>query len=235
MTAAIQRKKKTKDRKMSLPRTKSAMLMTKGIMDVRSDPPRLICTILKYRHPETKKEVTLYPVPNIAAPSYFHRVLGGDALQKDYDKVLCEDGRLPFQAGTAKARRQHLMQRLFPFFSIRPVVADGEKFDGILSRDALESRMAYQMVLEGYDPPVDPRARRGVERIDSYPDGTRVVVPWGVYHMPYFRYRLEKEGYVALPSEEVEVFGFQQMLGILFVSAMVAFILSFLLFNVLLW
>lgn len=207
------------------------MLMTKGIMDVRSDPPRLICTILKFQHPETKKEVTLYPVPNIAAPAYFHRVLNGDTLTRDFDKVLCEDGRLPFQAGTAKAKRQQLLQRIFPFFSIRPVVADGEKFDGIVSRDALESRMAYQMVLDSYDPPVDPRARRGVERIDSYPDNTRVVLPWGVYHMPYFRYRLEKEGYVALPSEEVVVFGVQQVLGIVAVTTAVGFFTAFFLFS----
>ncbi|KPA84098.1 putative mitochondrial hypothetical protein [Leptomonas pyrrhocoris] len=220
---------------MSLPRAKSAMLMTKGIMDVRSDPPRLICTILKYQHPGTKKEVTLYPVPNIAAPSYFQRVLNGEALQKDFDKVLCEDGRLPFQAGTVKAARQRWIQLVFPFFSVRPVVEDGEKFDGIVSRDAVESRMAYQMVLDGYDPPVDPRARRAVERIDSYPDNTRVVVPWGVYHMPYFRYRLEKEGYAPLPSEEVVVFGFQQMLSMLLVTSAAAFVLAVLLFSIFFW
>ena len=220
---------------MSIPRTKSAMLMTKGIMEMRNDPPRLICTILKYQHPETKKEVTLYPVPNIAAPSYFHRVMDGAALQKDFDKILCEDGRLPFQAGTAKASRQRLLQRLFPYFSFRPVVEDGETFDGIVSRDALESRMAYQMVLEGYDPPVDPRARRAVERIDTYADNTRIVVPWGVYHMPYFRYRLEKEGYTALPSEEVVVFSFQHMLGVLLITSFVAFLLVLLLFSPFFW
>lgn len=212
-------------------KSKSAMLMTKGIMDLRNDPPRLICTILKYQHPETKKEVTLYPIPNIAAPSYFRRVMDGEALQRNFDKVLCEDGRLPFQAGTANAARQQLLRRFFPFFSIRPVVTDGEKFDGILVRDALESRMAYQMVLEGCDPPVDPRARRGLERIDSYAESTRVAVPWGVYHMPYFRHRLEKEGYKALPSEEVVVFGFQQMLGLLFVTGVLSFVLFFILFR----
>ncbi|KAK7195837.1 hypothetical protein NESM_000515100 [Novymonas esmeraldas] len=212
-------------------KSKSAMLMTKGIMDLRSDPPRLICTILRYKHPETHKEVTLYPVPNIAAPAYFQRVLDGDALQRSFDKILCEDGRLPFQAGTVQAARQQLLRRLFPFFSIRPVVADGEKFDGVIARDALESRMAYQMVLEGYDPPVDPRARRAVGRIASYPERTRVVVPWGVYHMPYFRYRLEKDGFEALPSEEVVVFGFQQVMGLFFLSGVVFFAFTFVLFR----
>ncbi|KAG5504347.1 hypothetical protein JKF63_04796 [Porcisia hertigi] len=214
-------------------KSKSAMLMTKGIMDLRTDPPRLICTILRYQHPNTKKEVTLYPVPNIAAPAYFQRVLDGDALLRNFDKILCEDGRLPFQDGSAGAARQKLLRRLLPFFSIRPVVAEGEKFDGIIVRDALESRMAYQMVLDGYDPPVDPRARRAVERIDTYPDNTRVAVPWGVYHMPYFRYRLEKEGYTPLPSEEVVVFGLQQVLGLFFISGVVAFAMSFVLFRIL--
>lgn len=214
-------------------KSKSAMLMTKGIMDMRVDPPRLICTILRYRHPETKKEVTLYPIPNIAAPAYFQRVLNGDALQNNFDKILCEDGRLPFQAGSASAARQQLLRRLLPFFSIRPVVADGEKFDGIIVRDALESRMAYQMVLDGYDPPVDPRARRAVERIDTYPESTRVVVPWGVYHMPYFRYRLEKEGYKALPSEEVVVFGFHQVMVFFVLSGVMVFAMSFVVFRIL--
>ncbi|KAG5504724.1 hypothetical protein GH5_05350 [Leishmania sp. Ghana 2012 LV757] len=212
---------------------KSAMLMTKGIMDLRNDPPRLICSILRYRHPDTKKEVTLYPIPNIAAPSYFQRVLDGEALQQNFDKILCEDGRLPFQAGSAIAARQHVLRRLLPFFSIRPVVTDGEKFDGIIVRDALESRMAYQMVLDGYDPPVDPRARRAVERIDTYPANTRVVVPWGVYHMPYFRYRLEKEGYKALPPEEVIVFGFHHVMGFIFISGVVVFAAFFVVFRIL--
>ncbi|CAJ1008643.1 hypothetical protein Q4I28_003956 [Leishmania naiffi] len=214
-------------------KSKSAMLMTKGIMDIRSDPPRLICTILRYQHPSTKKEVTLYPIPNIAAPAYFRRVLDGDVLQCNFDKILCEDGRLPFQAGSMIAARQQMLRRLFPFFSIRPVVEDGEKFDGIIVRDALESRMAYQMVLDGYDPPVDPRARRAVERIDTYPESTRVVVPWGVYHMPYFRYRLEKEGYKALPSEEVVVFGFHQVMGFFFLSGVMVFAMLFVFFHTL--
>ncbi|KAG5478625.1 hypothetical protein LSCM1_06028 [Leishmania martiniquensis] len=208
-------------------KSKSAMLMTKGIMDLRSDPPRLICSILRYRHPDTMKEVTLYPIPNIAAPSYFQRVLDGEELQRSFDKILCEDGRLPFQAGSAIAARQQMLRRLLPFFSIRPVVSNGEKFDGIVVRDALESRMAYQMVLDGYDPPVDPRARRAVERIDTYPANTRVVVPWGVYHMPYFRYRLEKEGYRALPSEEVIVFGLHHLMFFFFVSGVLVFAATF--------
>lgn len=220
---------------MNSMKSKSAMLMTRGIMDMRQGPPRLICTILKYEHPETRKEVTLYPIPNIAAPAYFQRVLDGDRLSQNFDKVLCEDGRLPFQQGTLQGNRQVAIRRMFPFFSVRPVVADAEKFDGIITRDAMESRMAYQMLLDAYDPPVDPRARRGVERIESYADGTRIVVPWGVYHIPYFRYRLEQEGYKQVASEEVVVVSLQQMMAALLLSSLVAFMVTFIFFSILFW
>lgn len=221
---------------MNSVRSKSAMLMTKGIMDLRYDPPRLICTLLTFQHPESKKEVTLYPTPNMASPSYFRRVLDADTLTANFDRVLCEDGRLPFQAGTAVAAKQAKLRRLFPFCSLRPVTADGEKFDGIVQRDAMESRMAYQMIQDGADPPVDPRARRGVERIlDAYPENTRVVVPWGVYHMPYFRYRLQKEGFVQTNAEEVEVVGLRDMLGIAFISGTIAFMMLGLFVMLIFW
>lgn len=210
------------------------MLMAKGIMDMRSDPPRLVCTLLTFRHPESNKEVTLYPIPNVASPSYFHRILNGAALTSSFDKVLCEDGRLPFRAGTSEARKQQLYQRFLPFFGFRPVVEDGERFDGLLARDAIESRMAYQMLLDGWDPPVDPRARRGVERIATYADGSKVCVPWGVYHMPYFRYRLLKDGFVQTRVEEVTVLGFREVFAAMLLMSLIGFVfvlLSVMLFS----
>ncbi|EPY30211.1 hypothetical protein STCU_04180 [Strigomonas culicis] len=200
--------------------------MTKGIMDMRSDPPRLVATILEFQHPETKKEVTLYPIPNMAAPDYFSRALDAGNLSAKYDKILWEDGRLPFKDGTPKARQNMMLKRLFPFFSLRPVAADGEKFDGALIRDPFESRMAYQAVLDALDPPVDPRARRGIERIDTYPEGTKVAVPWGVYHMPYLRYRLLKEGFNLTNTEEVVVFGAQQIMTLFFVMVGVSLLMT---------
>nr|CCC92009.1 conserved hypothetical protein [Trypanosoma congolense IL3000] len=207
---------------------KSAMLMTKGIMELRQNPPGLACTIRRFRHPDTRKEVTLYPVPNIASPHYFRRILDGDTLMRDFDKVLCEDGRLPFQAGTALARKHEVLKRMFPFFAFRPVAADGAKFDGIVQRDAVESRMAYQMLLDGADPPIDPRGRRAVERIDSYADGTRTVCPWGVYHIVYMTYKLRELGYEVEYEDVVEVVGVKEVMfigcfvGILTFWAMVA-------------
>lgn len=191
---------------------KSAMLMTKGIIEPRQSPPALVCTIRRFKHPMSGKEVTLYPVPNIAAPHYFRRVLDAHHLTNNFDKVLCEDGRLPFQAGTALARRHEVFKRLLPFLSLRPVVVNGDKFDGIVERDPLESRMAYQMLLDGADPPVDPRARRAIERIEGYADATKTVCPWGVYHLVYMTYRLRTLGYTVESEEELEVVGMKEVM-----------------------
>lgn len=215
---------------------KSAMLMTKGIMDMRNDPPRLVCSILSFRDPATGKEVTLYPIPNMGAPSYFARVMDADTQLQSFDKILCEDGRLPFRAGSIEAKKQQTYRRFFPYFGFRPVVENGEKFDGLLARDAVESRMAYQMLVDGWEPPVDPRARRGIERIASYPDNTKVCVPWGVYHLPYFRYRLLKDGWVQTNAVDVTVMGFRDvfmamlavsLLGFGFVFVLVMLIFMF--------
>ncbi|CCW63742.1 unnamed protein product [Phytomonas sp. EM1] len=203
---------------------KPAMLMTKGVVELRTNPARLVGNILTFRHPESRKEVTLFPLPNIASRAYFKRTFDAETLMSQYDKILCEDGRLPFRAGTPEGNRQVLLRKCFPFFALRPVVADGEKFDGILQRDMIESRMAYQMVLDGWEPPVDPRARRGVERIATYDDGTKIAVPWGVYHIPYFRYRLQKEGYVQVSAEEMMLLNFPQVLKVIVFFSFLSFL-----------
>lgn len=209
------------------------MLMTKGIMEMRHNPPGLVCSIRRFRHPDTRKEVTLYPVLNMAAPHYFRRVLDGDVLTRSFDKILCEDGRLPFQAGSRLAWQQHLLKRVFPFLAFRPVATDGSKFDGIVQRDPVESRMAYQMVLDGADPPLDPRARRAIERIDSYPDGTRAVCPWGVYHMVYMNYKLRQLGYVLENEETVEVVGYREAVLVVAIMAVLSLWMMYAFFRML--
>ncbi|RNF07624.1 uncharacterized protein Tco025E_07407 [Trypanosoma conorhini] len=211
---------------------KSAMLMTKGVMEMRQNPPGLICTIRRFKHPATQKEVTLYPVPSIAAPHYFRRVLDGEALTRNFDMVLCEDGRLPFEAGSRLARRQQVLRRIFPFFGLRPVSVEGAKFDGIVQRDPVESRMAYQMILDGADPPVDPRARRAVERIETYPDGTRVVCPWGVYHIVYMNHKLHQLGYVVEDEETLEVVGYREALLVSGIFAVLTFWVAYAAFRI---
>ncbi|KEG07589.1 hypothetical protein DQ04_09341020 [Trypanosoma grayi] len=212
---------------------KSAMLMTKGIMEMRQNPPGLVCIIRRFKHPETHKEVTLYPIPNIAAPHYFRRVLDGDHLAQKFDTILCEDGRLPFQAGSRLARQQQFLKRVFPFVGLRPVAVDGSKFDGIIQRDPVESRMAYQMVLDGADPPVDPRARRAMERIDTYADSTRTVCPWGVYHVVYMDHKLRQLGYAVESEEVVEVVGYREAALVMAVMGLLTFWMAYALFRML--
>ncbi|PBJ68156.1 hypothetical protein BCY84_09253 [Trypanosoma cruzi cruzi] len=210
---------------------KPAMLMTRGIMEMRQNPPGLVCTIRRFKHPTTQKEVTLYPIVNFAAPHYFRRVLDGDILERNFDKVLCEDGRLPFEAGSRLARQQQMLKRIFPFFGLRPVTINGSKFDGIVQRDPVESRMAYQMIVDSADPPVDPRARRAMERIENYPDGTRVVCPWGVYHLVYMNHKLRQLGYIVEREEAVEVVGYREAALVFGILAVLTFWMSYAIFR----
>eukprot|EP00796_Vickermania_ingenoplastis_P006516 gene6516-4693_t len=175
-----------------------------GFLEFRGDPPRLITTLKTFRHPETGKTVALHPLLSTALPSYLRRVYTAPLeLQQRFDKILCEDGQLPLKDGTPAAARQKMWQRLCPFMSLKLVVpeSDGAFYDGLPQRDAVETRMAYQMLQERWDPPVDPRARRAMERIATYPDGTRVCLPWGMYHLRYLEYRLQLEGYKLVESE----------------------------------
>lgn len=215
----------------------AAQRMMKGVMDLRSDPPRLVCTVYTYLHPETRKEVTLLPLPNVASRNYLQRALNQDVIATRYDKILCEDGRLPLPAGSAAALRQQFWHRILPFVNMRPVVAADDqgrsKYEGITTRDPVESSMAYNMVMEGWEPPVDPRARRAVERIDGYDEATRVMVPWGVYHMPYLHYRLKQEGYTVTHKEELEAISFRSILYSFAISLCLFYMSMFLVYKTL--
>lgn len=190
----------------------------RGFLDIRQDPPRLVSVLKTFRHPETNVQVSLCPLPNFGSPSFIRRVYSPAVLQAQFDKVLCEDGLLPIREPSALASRQRVLQRLFPFASIRLVAPESSAslYDGLVTRDRVETRMAYQMLRDAYDPPVDPRARRGVERLLTYADGCRVCVPWGVYHMHYWQYRLQREGFELVRTEEEVVIGFRAVLYMMF-------------------
>lgn len=194
---------------------KSGMLMTKGLMTFRNDPPSLACAIRTYRNSQNGKTVVLHPIPNMAVRTYFDRVLHDVHKSGSFDKILCEDGRLPFVEGTFEANKVKFYRKLLPFFGHRPVApADCELFDGLLHRDPVESRMSHASVVEALTPSVDPRARRGVERIESYPDNVRVAVPWNVYHLVYFSEKLPQLGYELVNTEEVVVIGQRQAFAV---------------------
>ena len=184
------------------------MLMTRGVVQIRQSPSRLVATIRKYRNPTTNTTVTLKPIPTISIPSTFRKLFYDHIEDPATTIVLCEDGRLPFLAGTQPAIVQRFFKTIFPFFAYRPVVRDASKFDGLIGRDAIDSRIAYQSVMALKDTTectVDPRARRAVERILSYPTGSNVVVTFNVYHTVYFWAKLPLHGFVLESSEEVEV------------------------------
>lgn len=219
------------NRKAAAAAAASTSSVLSGFLDIRHDPPRLVATIKTLRHAQRNLEVSLHPVPNIASPSYLREAFSIRSLLSKgrFDKILLEDGRLPVKAGSYLGSRQQFLQKCFPFVAMRQVVEESEEdsIDGLLTRDGVETRMAFQMLKEQWDPPVDPRARRGVERIASYPDGSRVCVPWGPYHMKYFLYRLELEGYDVVNSEEVIVMGFQTVMRIVVVITVLSILVIY--------
>jgi hypothetical protein len=184
------------------------MLMTRGVVSIRNSPSRLVGTIRRYRHPVTNTTVTLKPIPTLSTPSTFRKLFYDHIADPNTHIVLCEDGRLPFLAGSAPAIIQRVFKTFLPFLAYRPVVTDASKFDGIIGRDAVDSRIAYQSVVAQKDTTtctVDPRARRAVERILSYPAGSHVVATFNVYHTVYFWHRLPELGFVLDSTEEIEI------------------------------
>ena len=194
---------------------KSKYLMSRGFMEMRQSPTRLVVTVRRFRNPATSQTVTLIPMPNFASPQYFLNQYYNLPSCTEYDRILFEDGYLPLIATDPRSSRAKVLCWVLPFLPQRLIVSNAEKCDGLVQRDPFESRMAYNAALGGADPPVDPRARRAVDRILSYPSGTRVACPWNVYHVMYFTHKLAKVGYVLESSEEAVVVTMTQMLMVL--------------------
>lgn len=191
------------------------MLMTRGVMKMKTDPPSFVCSVRTFKHPTTNVTVSLHPIPNIASRSFFNAMAEQVHLDPKFDIILCEDGRLPFVEGSAEARKAQISRTIFPIFSHRPVVPSTcTKFEGLTTRDPAESRMAWMSVTQTMSPGVDPRARRAVERLESYPPGTRAVCPWNIYHNVYFSDKLAELGYELIEDREVVVIDQKQILGL---------------------
>lgn len=182
-------------------------LLDRGVMALKSKPFGMFAIRKTYRNPLTNTIVILQPIGGIASKKFFDENYYSWWNSPEVDKVLCEDGKLPFLAGTVEAQKIAVRRRLFPAYGFRPVVPDASKFDGIVDRDPLESRISYLSVQRGDPLPVDPRARRAVERLDTYPSGTRVVLPWNAHHMVYLNEKLSRLGYVLEKTEEVQAIG----------------------------
>lgn len=208
------------------------VLAERGVMMQMQNPPRLVVFCRTYVNPTTGVRVTFNPLANMGMKAYLQEAYYGVAGRADVDKVLVEDGYLPLAPTNPQAKRQELLRKMMPFFAIRPVLSkynELAKYDGCVQRDPVESKMSYQSVSDNMNPPVDPRARRAIERILTYPNNTSVVVPWSTQHMPYFYHNMPLQGFELQKNEELLVVDRTTMF-IFTLVPMMFFLWTFLLF-----
>jgi hypothetical protein len=209
-------------------------LMDAGIIALRTNPHRIVVNIATYRHPTVPGlKVTLQPAPTVAGPSYWSDHWYD--LHTKFDRVLVEDGMMPERKGTTAATWATVLRQVLPFTGHKMVV-DSDinygKYDQAQSvRDRIESGLAYNSVMTLMKPPVDPRARRAMEHLNSIASSMatsgdlatkthNVAMPWGVFHSYYLRYRFEHDGWAVEKQEEVLMINQRQV-------AMIMFFMSF--------
>jgi hypothetical protein len=211
--------------------------MNVGIIAMRQDPHRIVCKLQTYRHPTVPNlRVTVKPIPSVAGPSFWNDHWYDQHVR--YDRVVTEDGQLPVLQSDPKAAWYGLLRRVL-VFSGQKLVVDTEKNLGKYEapqahRDRIESTLAYTNVVNQQDPPVDPRARRAVEHLNTIATSMEssgladkshhVVMPWSVYHVYYLRWRLPKDGWIAETEEEVLMIDRRQ---VAILSLMGGFLLAF--------
>eukprot|EP00758_Cryptobia_borreli_P012415 Tbor_TRINITY_DN5746_c0_g1::TRINITY_DN5746_c0_g1_i1::g.20051::m.20051 len=210
------------------------VLAEKGIFMIMQSPLRLVAFRRVYLHPVTGVRVILHPNPNIAMKSFFDEMIFNLEKRSDLDKVLVEDGTLPYTLDHPNANRTQIIQKLIPWFAFRNVTNQTAKYDGVVERDPIESRIAYLSATRGNEP-VDPRARRAMDRVMSYPNNTSVVLPWTLYHMPYFFQSLERHGFELQRNEEVVVLDQFNMFMFTVMPMIMMFWTMYFLFKLILW
>lgn len=181
---------------MSKPTPTQKLIQTGLIYMRREGVPAMVMKSIRYVNRDTNTRLTLFMIPNIGSPSYFAQTY--HKLHERFDTVLCEDGKLPVPESKATAG-QRLQAAFWPIVPGRSIVPDSalSKYDGVVERDLLESRITMDSWKKGdFDPPLDPRASRAVERLVSYAPGMNVAMPWHVHHAPYLTYALPAEGFV---------------------------------------
>ena len=201
-------------------------------MMLMQNPPRLVAFCRTYVHPTTGVRVTFHPLSNMGMKGYLEEAYYGVSARADVDKVLVEDGHLPLVPNHPGASKRQFMRKVMPFFPLRPVIAKSAeltKFDGCVNRDPVESKMAFTSLTEASNPPIDPRARRAIERIMTYPNNTSVVVPWNTQHMPYFYQAMPLHGFELQKNEEMIVVDRMTMVAFTAIP-MFMFLWTFLLF-----
>lgn len=204
-------------------------LVKLGVLEQRYGPTRIVTFVRTYRHPTKALSVTIAPSPSASTAAYWNKYMY-DSWQ-NYDRIVFEDGRPAVCAGTVRAAITLTWRRVFPMLLHKAVVPHHamSKYVGSLSRDLVESKIAYESCVRQLMPPVDPRARRAFEYIETLgnqlgetdvgkppnsskaseappPAGMRVLLPWNVYHVAYLRHRLEVSGFVLESTVEETVF-----------------------------
>lgn len=185
-------------------------LMSAGVLVIRTGPNRLVASVRTFRHP-SGVEVTIHPLTSIASVEYLSTHWYD--LHSRYDAVLLEEGNWISMPNSFVAQLGKLAKVIFPYKAYGPWVDQQfhDKYEvSSQLRDPLDSRIAFESVLHNKQPPVDPRAHRGVQRLNLFAlnsanEKKRVVMPWHVYHAAYLYQKLPAEGYEMVKSEEVTV------------------------------
>ena len=175
-----------------------------GIAGYAYNPSRVVFYKRTYLHPETKQQVTLQPVPRFARRQFWGEACYG--LHRRFDRVLFEDGNQPCLAPADPMRL--LMQRAFPFAEHREYVSQDEmqQYVGAVEADNADYHVILTSLHQNLDPPVNPKARRGVERLLTVDPKYTVVMPWNVMHMPYLMWKLKDLGFEETTSAQVTLF-----------------------------
>eukprot|EP00759_Apiculatamorpha_spiralis_P012871 PhF_6_TR19725/c0_g1_i1/m.28791 len=181
----------------------TSTLVKLGLIQMKKEPRAAVVTYKRvFYNPNTGQTVTLLPIPTVARPEYWQNNYYG--LHNRFDKILYEDGWGPVPPGGLSAAAK-FRKIIFPIAPHTEEVDDPAraKYVGKQSRDIVESSMAFQSVMEQMTPPVDPRARRGVEHLLTIDPREKVVMPWNINHMYYLQYRLKELGFTEYSTEEV--------------------------------
>jgi hypothetical protein len=216
-------------------------LLKRGLLVQRSDPVgHVAAKVFTYRHPNGSVAATLYLVTNMAAPSYWRRVLY-DA-PRDFDRIVCEDGCSPVQDGTAAAAASRILRVVAPIFP-QNMISTADTAHKFLTphphRDKVESRIVYESVKSDADPLVDPRARRAFDALEglaSEGSGTiKVALPWHMYHAPYLLSRFQRDGWTLEAEEEILLMTRKMvvasMMAVAFGTVIIVYVLSNALFR----
>mmetsp|Transcript_17713 Transcript_17713/g.27742 ORF Transcript_17713/g.27742 Transcript_17713/m.27742 type:complete len:213 (-) Transcript_17713:19-657(-) len=192
------------------------------ILEMRENG-RAVLNRKTYVHRTSGQRVSIQPWPPIARPAFWRETCTD--LHKKFDRIIFQDGREPMTRPPNSA--QAALRSLFPCFGYAEYVStiDRPAYIGNPKKNAKETQIAYYSTSQNLSPPVDPRARKAVELLQTLDPAQRVIIPWDMVHMPYFCWKLTELGYVEERSDPTDVAQNSEV-----VSVICAFVFAFILF-----